>query len=109
MESLAADGKFASLADKMRLPDDVTMGYVVELLAGVAMTKVTEFHSHLEPLRLVTDLKKQISFSYSSYGSEMNVVEVEGFSEEEDPTRFRSIHCHLFPQVRWCPLTWSSL
>ena len=109
MESLAADGKFASVADKMRLPDDVTMGYVVELLAGVPMTKVTEFHSHLEPLRLVTDLKKQISFSYSSYGSEMNVVEVEGFSEEEDPTRFRSIHCHLFPQVRWCPLTWSSL
>jgi len=105
MESLAADGKFSSVADKMRLPDDVTMGYVVELLAGVPMTKVTEFHSHLEPLRLVTDLNKQISFSYSSYGSEMNVVEVEGFSEEKDPTRFQSIHCHLFPEVRWCPLT----
>ena len=103
MEALAADGKFSSLADKMRLPDDVTMGYVVELLAGVPMNKVTEFHSHLEPLRLVTDLNKQISFSYSSYGSEMNVVEVGGFSESEDPTRFESLHCHLFPEVSWCP------
>ena len=105
MRSHAADGKFSSVADKMRLPDDVTMGYVVEVQAGVPMTQVTEFHSHLEPLRLVTDLNKQISFSYSSYGSEMNVVEVGGFSESEDPTRFQSIHCKLFPQVRWCPFT----
>jgi len=103
MRSHAADGKFYSVADKMRLPDDVTMGYVVELLAGVPMTKVAEFHSHLEPLRLVTDLSKQISFSYSSYGSEMNVVDVSGFSEIEDPTRFESLHCQLFPKVRWCP------
>ena len=103
MESLAGDGKFFSVADKMRLPDDVTMGYVVELLAGIRMTKVDEFHSHLEPLRLVTDLGNQISFSYSSYGSEMNVVEVAGFSETEDPTRFESLHCQLFPKVRWCP------
>ena len=67
----------------MRLPDDVTMGFLVESLAGVAMTRVDQFHSHLEPLRLVTDLHNQISFSYSSYGEkgERNVVEVEGFSE----------------------------
>jgi len=103
MRSHAADGKFSDVADKMRLPDDVTMGYVVELLAGVPMTKVEEFHSHLEPLRLVSDLNKQISFSYSSYGSEMNVVEVGGFSDSEDPTRFESLHCHLFPEVSWCP------
>ena len=105
MKSHAADGKFSSVADRMRLPDDVTMGYVVELLAGVPMTKVNEFHSHLEPLRLVSDLNKQISFSYSSYGTEMNVVEVVGFSEAEDPTRFESLHCQLFPRlVSWCPV-----
>ena len=103
MRTTAAGGKFTSVADKMRLPDDVTMGYVVEHLAKVPMTTVKEFHSHLEPLRLVQNLEDQISFSFSSYGDEMNVVEVEGFSETEDPTRFKSIHCHLFPYFHWCP------
>jgi len=103
MREHAADGKFSSVADKMRLPDDVTMGYVVELLAGVPMTRIEEFHSHLEPLRLVKNLTKQISFSYSSYGSEKNIIEVNGFGEQEDPTRFQSIHCHLFPYFNWCP------
>ena len=50
MRLTAAGGKFTSVADKMRLPDDVTMGYVVEHLAKVPMTTVKEFHSHLEPL-----------------------------------------------------------
>ena len=103
MRDHAADGKFSSVADKMRLPDDVTMGYVVELLAGVPMTRIEEFHSHLEPLRLVNNLAKQISFSYSSYGNERNVIEIDGFSESEDPTRFQSIHCNLFPYFSWCP------
>jgi fringe protein len=92
----------------MRLPDDVTMGYVVEQLAGVAMTRLDEFHSHLEPLRLVTQLERQISFSYSAEGAApelRNFVEVEGggaFSLELDPTRFLSIHCSLFPATGWC-------
>ena len=103
MRGVAADGRFTAVADKMRLPDDVTMGYVVEYLSKVPMTRVKEFHSHLEPLRLVSDLENQISFSYSSYGSEMNVIEVEGFDEEEDPTRFMSLHCRLFPRWSWCP------
>jgi len=103
MRHHAAEGKFSSVADKMRLPDDVTMGYVVELLAGVPMTKIEEFHSHLEPLRLVNNLANQISFSYSSYGNEKNVIEIDGFSEPEDPTRFQSIHCHLYPHFNWCP------
>ena len=103
MRGTAAGGGFTRVADNMRLPDDVTMGYIVEHLAKVPMTTVKEFHSHLEPLRLVQDLDQQISFSYSSYGDEMNVVEVEGFSDTEDPTRFRSIHCHLFPSFHWCP------
>jgi len=103
MRDHAAEGKFSSVADKMRLPDDVTMGYVVELLAGVPMKRIEEFHSHLEPLRLVNNLAGQISFSYSSYGNEKNVIEIEGFSESEDPTRFQSIHCNLYPYFSWCP------
>ena len=104
MRVLASGGKFTELGDKMRLPDDVTMGYVVEALAKVPMTRVEEFHSHLEPLRLVSDLHNQISFSYSTYGDtgDRNIVSVSGFSEEEDPTRFLSLHCHLNPHLSMC-------
>lgn len=101
---LEGEEDFSSLGEKMRLPDDVTMGYLVEQMAGVPLTKVEEFHSHLEPLRLVTDLEEQISFSYSSYSTETNVVEVPSpsFLESEDPTRFLSIHCFLQPSTPWC-------
>ena len=108
MVVLAGAEQFINTAEKMRLPDDVTMGYIVEMLAEVPLTKLDEFHSHLEPLRLVRELEKQISFSYSSYGKEgeeeeKNIIEVQGFKEKEDPTRFLSIHCTLFPSTSWCP------
>ena len=107
MVNLAGAEQFINTAEKMRLPDDVTMGYIVEMLAEVPLTKLDEFHSHLEPLRLVKELENQISFSYSSYGDEdgkeeRNIVEVQGFQEKMDPTRFLSIHCKLFPSTSWC-------
>ena len=54
LASLAAEDKFVRTADKMRLPDDVTMGYIVEMLAEVPLTRIDQFHSHLEPLRSVS-------------------------------------------------------
>jgi fringe protein len=54
------------------------------------LTVINEFHSHLEPLRFISgdNLSDQISFSYSKYGDEMNVVEVDDiFTGEDDPTR----------------------
>ena len=104
MRRLASQGRFTEVGDRMRLPDDVTMGYLVEALAKVPLTKVDEFHSHLEPLRLVNDFHNQISFSYSTYGDtgEKNIVNVDGFSEEEDPTRFLSLHCHLNLHLSQC-------
>jgi len=103
MSGVAGGGKFESVGDRMRLPDDVTMGYVIDHLVKVKMTVVDEFHSHLEPLRLVKDYEDQISFSYGNYGTEMNTLEVEGFGVEEDKTRFLSLHCKLFPNFSWCP------
>ena len=99
MRPFAARGKFKQVGDKIRLPDDVTMGYLAEHVLGTPLTVVEEFHSHLEPLRFMAghaagrragrgiDLENQISFSYGSYGQEPNVVPVEGFGDEEDPTR----------------------
>ena len=101
---------FTAVGDKMRLPDDVTMGYIVEQLAGVAMTRLDQFHSHLEPLRLVTNLPDQISFSYSApaeggppeANNLIEIAEGERWDLNVDPTRFLSIHCHLFPATDWC-------
>ena len=72
-------GKFESEANRLRLPDDVTLGYLVEHVLGTALTVVDEFHSHLEPLRLVSGshvkpLDEHLSFSYADYGKGMNVV-----------------------------------
>jgi len=106
MLPFAGGGKFESVGDKIRLPDDVTMGYIAEHVLRTPLTVIKEFHSHLEPQRFLSrerDFDDHISFSYSKYKDEMNVVEIEGFSEQEDPTRFMSLHCKLFPNFSWCP------
>ena len=48
------------------------------------MIVVPQFHSHLEPMKSLQYLDRQISFSYS----ENNVINLSGpFSSEVDPTR----------------------
>ena len=102
MRPFVVDGKFQELSDTIRLPDDVTMGYLMEILLKIPLTQVSLFHSHLEPLRSIKDFDKQITFSYSKYEdtSEDNVVEFEGDNNliDNDPTRFYKIHCKLFNQ-----------
>ena len=87
---------FQDVADRIRLPDDVTMGYVAEVLAGIPLETVEEFHSHLEAQAMLKDatLENQISFSYSNdnyFGdaaSTPNVLSIPGkFSLKRDPTR----------------------
>ncbi|XP_076038523.1 fringe glycosyltransferase-like [Oratosquilla oratoria] len=105
MMPIASGGKFISLGEKIRLPDDVTMGYLIEHVLRKKLTVVEEFHSHLEPMRFVnTDtLAEQISLSYSQYGNEMNVLPIEGLDARFDPTRVLSLHCHLYPNFSFCP------
>lgn len=103
----------------------IVQGYIVEHLLNRQLTVVEEFHSHLEPMKflkvsqlpeqvpLVSQFHRfkcliclinQITFSYSHYGSEMNVLNIEGsFSRQADPYRFLSIHCLLFPNFSFCP------
>ncbi|KAI9550352.1 fringe [Daphnia sinensis] len=105
MKPLASGGKFISIGDKIRLPDDVTMGYIVEHLLSKQLTVVEEFHSHLEPMKFLkqSQLAEQITFSYSHYGPEMNVLSLNGFNNQIDPYRFLSLHCHLYPNFSFCP------
>ena len=93
---------FAMTGDTIRLPDDVTVGYIAEVVMGVPLTQVETLHSHLEPLRRVERdlLGEHITLSYSIYeDGEKNVVGLEGIDLERDPTTFYTIHCELFPEV----------
>lgn len=90
MLPIAGGGKFETVGDKIRLPDDVTMGYIAEHMLNTPLTVIDEFHSHLEPQRFISvdNLADQISFSYSKYGEDMNVVDIDGyFPDLDDPTR----------------------
>ncbi|XP_075221072.1 fringe glycosyltransferase [Lycorma delicatula] len=106
MMPLASGGKFMSIGEKIRLPDDVTMGYIIEHLLKKPLTVVDQFHSHLEPMKFLRQdtFHDQITFSYSRYSKdEMNVVKIDGFNTRVDPTRFLSLHCFLFPYFPFCP------
>ncbi|XP_053202888.1 fringe glycosyltransferase-like [Panonychus citri] len=93
----ASNGSFMEVGEKIRLPDDVTIGYIIEHLLGINLTVVEQFHSHLEPMKFIRKeiLKDQITFSYY----EMNVVDVNSVNDTidnlEDPTRFKALYCHL--------------
>ncbi|MBN3300590.1 RFNG acetylglucosaminyltransferase, partial [Amia calva] len=106
MSPWASLGNFISTAEKIRLPDDCTIGYIIEALLEVAMTHTRLFHSHLENLqRLPTDtVLRQVTLSYGGYENRRNVVSIGGsFSLAEDPSRFKTVHCLLFPDTEWCP------
>uniref|UniRef100_A0A1A7WZH6 Beta-1,3-N-acetylglucosaminyltransferase n=2 Tax=Iconisemion striatum TaxID=60296 RepID=A0A1A7WZH6_9TELE len=104
MEPWASDGAFMTTAEHIRLPDDCTVGYIVEAQLGVSLTRSALFHSHLESLGLVSDIQNQVTLSYGTVENRRNTVNVKGpFSVNDDPTRFRSVHCLLYPDTSWCP------
>ncbi|KAF6280886.1 LFNG O-fucosylpeptide 3-beta-N-acetylglucosaminyltransferase [Rhinolophus ferrumequinum] len=108
MSPWASGGHFMSTAERIRLPDDCTIGYIVEALLGVRLIRSGLFHSHLENLQQVpaSELHEQVTLSYGMFENKRNAVHVKGpFSVEADPSRFRSIHCLLYPDTPWCPRT----
>ena len=44
-------GSFMSTAERLRLPDDCTVGYIAEGMLGARLRHSSLFHSHLENLR----------------------------------------------------------
>ncbi|XP_067406945.1 beta-1,3-N-acetylglucosaminyltransferase lunatic fringe [Emydura macquarii macquarii] len=107
MSPWASGGHFMSTAEKIRLPDDCTIGYIIESVLGVKLIRSNLFHSHLENLHQVpkTEIHKQVTLSYGMFENKRNSIHIQGaFSVEEDPSRFRSIHCLLYPDTPWCPL-----
>uniref|UniRef100_A0A8D2MGY5 O-fucosylpeptide 3-beta-N-acetylglucosaminyltransferase n=1 Tax=Zonotrichia albicollis TaxID=44394 RepID=A0A8D2MGY5_ZONAL len=102
----AFGGHFMSTAEKIRLPDDCTIGYIIESVLGVKLIRSNLFHSHLENLHQVpkSEIHKQVTLSYGMFENKRNSIHMKGaFSVEEDPSRFRSVHCLLYPDTPWCP------
>lgn len=103
MLSIASIRKFESIGDRIGLPDDVTMGYIIEHLLNVPLTVIDTFHSHLEPMEFLRSesFKDQVTFSYANIQNETNTINIDGFFNRTiDPTRFYSLHCHLFPHLK---------
>lgn len=89
---------FRHVGDIIRLPDDVTLGYMMETVLGVVLTTGLGLHSHLEPLRRLVVDQELITASYSTYEntSERNTLEL-GQDQTNDPTGFLALHHHLNP------------
>lgn len=60
-----------STAERIRLPDDCTIGYIVEALLGVPLIRSGLFHSHLENLQQVpaSELHEQVCLSRPGRGT----------------------------------------
>ncbi|CAF0860453.1 unnamed protein product [Brachionus calyciflorus] len=58
---------FVKISNAIGLPDDCTLGFIIESLIGVDMIENVNFHSHLEYLGFFNqgNLKDQISLSYN--------------------------------------------
>ncbi|NXT06918.1 MFNG acetylglucosaminyltransferase, partial [Prunella fulvescens] len=102
----ASGRNFLSTSELIRLPDDCTVGYIIECKVGGQLIPNALFHSHLENLQLIptSQLMQQVTLSYGMFEDKLNVIELSGpFSPQEDPSsRFRSLHCHLYPNTSWC-------
>ncbi|XP_062858874.1 beta-1,3-N-acetylglucosaminyltransferase radical fringe [Trichomycterus rosablanca] len=106
MSPWASLGNFITTAEKIRLPDDCTIGYIIEALLEVSLTHTHLFHSHLENLQRMPadDILNQVTLSYGGFENRRNVVPIAGmFSLAEDPSRFKTVHCLLYPETDWCP------
>ncbi|KAG7459974.1 hypothetical protein MATL_G00216290 [Megalops atlanticus] len=106
MSPWASGGHFMNTAEKIRLPDDCTIGYIIESVLGVHLIRSNLFHSHLENLQQVpkSELHKQVTLSYGMFENKRNIINMKGaFTVEEDPSRFKSVHCLLYPDTPWCP------
>ncbi|NXU52760.1 MFNG acetylglucosaminyltransferase, partial [Turnix velox] len=102
----ASGRNFLSTSELIRLPDDCTVGYIIECKVGGQLLPNALFHSHLENLQLIpsSQLTQQVTLSYGVFENKLNVIELGGpFSPQKDPSsRFRSLHCHLYPDTSWC-------
>lgn len=95
--SSCSGGHFMSTAERIRLPDDCTIGYIVEALLGVPLIRSGLFHSHLENLQQVptTELHEQVRMCPPGLGGQAGNSRVEG-QKGEGASKEGTIFIYLF-------------
>jgi len=98
--------EFVRTSEKLKLPDDCTLGFIITNRAGVELSQCPLFHSHLERLSTIKEsiFAKQVSFSFQTGQTDSNVVKLKEpfFNASFDPTRMLSLHCVLYPDTAFC-------
>ncbi|XP_029410969.1 beta-1,3-N-acetylglucosaminyltransferase manic fringe isoform X2 [Nannospalax galili] len=85
----ASGSHFVDTSALIRLPDDCTVGYIIECKLGGRLQPSPLFHSHLETLQLLeaAQLLEQVTLSYGVFEGKLNIIKLQGpFSLEEDPS-----------------------
>nr|XP_055108695.1 beta-1,3-N-acetylglucosaminyltransferase manic fringe isoform X2 [Symphalangus syndactylus] len=89
MAPWASGSRFMDTSALIRLPDDCTVGYIIECKLGGRLQPSPLFHSHLETLQLLrtAQLPEQVTLSYGVFEGKLNVIKLQGpFSPEDDPS-----------------------
>lgn len=106
MRPYISDGKFIESCERIKLPDDCTVGFISEVLVKAKLKRSELFHSHLESLPFLpqSEFSKQVTFSHGFMGGSYNRISIDGpFNVVDDPSRFKSVHCFLNHETTWCP------
>lgn len=105
MKPFVSGGKLTRVCDAIKLPDDVTLGYIIENRLNKKLTRIDEFHSHLEPLRRIPSeaFRDQLTLSYGLHSDPPNTVEISEPVIQDDPSKLKAVHCLLYPETSYCP------
>jgi len=108
MAPYARNGKMTALLDELvpSVNDDCVVGFIVGKILKVALTVTVLMHSHnrmhATKMKSLTSaqLNHQVSLSYSfPMDVCLDLSDIERtFSKKDDPTRFYSVHCFLYPE-----------
>ncbi|KAF7240670.1 Beta-1,3-N-acetylglucosaminyltransferase manic fringe [Varanus komodoensis] len=84
---------FLITSERIHLPDDCTVGYIIERKLAGRLIPSALFHSHLENLQQIRNvqLTTQVTLSYGIFEKKFNAIKLAGpFSQQDDPSRYDS-------------------
>uniref|UniRef100_H2YWB9 Fringe-like glycosyltransferase domain-containing protein n=1 Tax=Ciona savignyi TaxID=51511 RepID=H2YWB9_CIOSA len=100
MKPWCSDGGIYQTSEKLRAPDDCTLGFIISNRLAVQLTESNLLHSHLEILNKLnpaTLTEQVVSLSYGLGAKRQNFIQLNdsrfNIPISEDPTRFRTLHC----------------
>lgn len=107
MKPYVYNNKLMLLFQRRPAHDDVIFGLLINHILKVDLTQSKLFNSHIhhkdiKSFNTPSKLKEQISLSYSPSVHIFLDDKFFGFTKNEDPTRFYSLHCLLYPTTNYC-------